>query len=389
LAALLLGDRTSFVNANPGFAPLPQFTHNGTFGLAELINVALGRPNQAPAGGTAATAPPPMSTPVATGTMSTPAATAPSPVSAGVVQARRRRRGSNTTARDQSQKGIGETLMSFTETDALIKTIKDEVKLALVRAIARGAERVDSVEDCVALNDLAQAFNLLPVMGDLPDFVHTHGGVPFPPTGGGTTAGGGTSGGGGTTMHTHGAAAPASSGSAASAGVGSHASAPGVADMPAGDQSALDELLSAAGIDPNVAPDPTGATTPDVTTGAGTGTTTTTPPPTPVTPAQMRLEQAVEDARIALADALSKLAKSPLDNHKCLLLLADALNTLPIPNPDTTGGGGGGGGGMHTHGTPAPTPTPPPMHSHGSPAPTPPPPPPVQTHGGPGHSHGF
>ncbi|HEY5197423.1 MAG TPA: heme peroxidase family protein [Solirubrobacteraceae bacterium] len=42
-AALLLGDRTSYLRANPGFTPNPAFTHNGEFGFVELINVALGR----------------------------------------------------------------------------------------------------------------------------------------------------------------------------------------------------------------------------------------------------------------------------------------------------------------------------------------------------------
>ena len=42
-AALLLGDPTSYLYASPAFAPIPAFTHNRRFGLAELINVALGR----------------------------------------------------------------------------------------------------------------------------------------------------------------------------------------------------------------------------------------------------------------------------------------------------------------------------------------------------------
>jgi hypothetical protein len=29
--------------SEPTFTPIPDFTHNGTFGLAQLINVALGR----------------------------------------------------------------------------------------------------------------------------------------------------------------------------------------------------------------------------------------------------------------------------------------------------------------------------------------------------------
>jgi hypothetical protein len=42
-ASLLRGDRTSYLNAESTFTPIPEFTHSGTFGLAELINVALGR----------------------------------------------------------------------------------------------------------------------------------------------------------------------------------------------------------------------------------------------------------------------------------------------------------------------------------------------------------
>ena len=42
-AALLVGDRTSYLYSQPSFSPIPEFTHDGAFGLAELINVALGR----------------------------------------------------------------------------------------------------------------------------------------------------------------------------------------------------------------------------------------------------------------------------------------------------------------------------------------------------------
>ncbi len=42
-AALLIGDRTSFLSADPGFTPRPELTHGGVFGLAELINAALRR----------------------------------------------------------------------------------------------------------------------------------------------------------------------------------------------------------------------------------------------------------------------------------------------------------------------------------------------------------
>jgi hypothetical protein len=42
-AALLLSDRTSYLNAGQPFKPIPEFTKGGTFGLAQLLNVALGR----------------------------------------------------------------------------------------------------------------------------------------------------------------------------------------------------------------------------------------------------------------------------------------------------------------------------------------------------------
>jgi len=42
-AALLIGDRTSYLYKDPPFEPIPEFAPNGTFGLVELINVALGR----------------------------------------------------------------------------------------------------------------------------------------------------------------------------------------------------------------------------------------------------------------------------------------------------------------------------------------------------------
>jgi hypothetical protein len=40
-AALLIGDRTSYLYSDPPFRPIPEFARNGAFGLAELINVAL------------------------------------------------------------------------------------------------------------------------------------------------------------------------------------------------------------------------------------------------------------------------------------------------------------------------------------------------------------
>ena len=42
-AALLRGDPTSYLNKETAFEPIPKFTHDGQFGLAELINVTLGR----------------------------------------------------------------------------------------------------------------------------------------------------------------------------------------------------------------------------------------------------------------------------------------------------------------------------------------------------------
>jgi hypothetical protein len=42
-ASLLRGDRTSYLYAEPTFKPIPDFTRRGTFGLAQLINVVLGR----------------------------------------------------------------------------------------------------------------------------------------------------------------------------------------------------------------------------------------------------------------------------------------------------------------------------------------------------------
>jgi hypothetical protein len=41
-AALLLGDRGSFLNADPTFEPRPEYQHEGKFGLAQLINAAIG-----------------------------------------------------------------------------------------------------------------------------------------------------------------------------------------------------------------------------------------------------------------------------------------------------------------------------------------------------------
>ena len=40
-AGLLLGDHHSFLNQDPFFQPMPEFTVNGKFGIAELIAQAL------------------------------------------------------------------------------------------------------------------------------------------------------------------------------------------------------------------------------------------------------------------------------------------------------------------------------------------------------------
>ena len=42
-AALLRGDPTSYLRRENAFRPIPEFTRDDKFGLAELINVALGR----------------------------------------------------------------------------------------------------------------------------------------------------------------------------------------------------------------------------------------------------------------------------------------------------------------------------------------------------------
>jgi hypothetical protein len=42
-AAMLLANRTSFLNAEPQFTPRPELTHDGSCGIAELIDAALAR----------------------------------------------------------------------------------------------------------------------------------------------------------------------------------------------------------------------------------------------------------------------------------------------------------------------------------------------------------
>jgi hypothetical protein len=49
-ASLLRDDPTSYLHAERTFTPIAAFTHDETFGLAELINVALGRPGSLLAG---------------------------------------------------------------------------------------------------------------------------------------------------------------------------------------------------------------------------------------------------------------------------------------------------------------------------------------------------
>ena len=41
-AALLIGDGTSYLYQDGPFRPIPEFAPTGKFGLAELINVAIG-----------------------------------------------------------------------------------------------------------------------------------------------------------------------------------------------------------------------------------------------------------------------------------------------------------------------------------------------------------
>jgi hypothetical protein len=55
-ASLLRGDPTSYLNADRRFVPISDFTDQGKFGLAELINVVLGR-NPSAAGGAGGTPP--------------------------------------------------------------------------------------------------------------------------------------------------------------------------------------------------------------------------------------------------------------------------------------------------------------------------------------------
>jgi len=42
-AALLRGDPISYLRQGAPFTPIADFTRDGTFGLAQLINLALGR----------------------------------------------------------------------------------------------------------------------------------------------------------------------------------------------------------------------------------------------------------------------------------------------------------------------------------------------------------
>ncbi len=72
----------------------------------------------------------------------------------------------------------------------------------------------------------------------------------------------------------------------------------------------------------------------------------------------------LEEARVALVDALAKLArapKNPIENSTCIVLLAEAFDLLPPP----IGTMGGSGRGVPP--TPPTTPAPPSLgHSHGA-----------------------
>jgi len=87
-------------------------------------------------------------------------------------------------------------------------------------------------------------------------------------------------------------------------------------------------------------------------------------PPIQITPGQIRLEDELEEARIALVDALANLASSPenrIENSTCIVLLAEAFDLLPPP----IGTMGGSGRGVPP--TPPTTPAPPSLgHSHGA-----------------------
>ncbi len=211
--------------------------------------------------------------------------------------------------------------------------LKDEVKLALVGAITKGAARATNEERCRALRDLAQAFIFLPVRGDLPDFVHSHGGVPFSPGGG---------------------AGPASASSPPAAGVHGphpvHHSSVDTPPLPHDLEERLDDLMEGA----DGADDEAGEE----------GGADLTPTPTPITPGQIRLEDELEEARVALVDALANLArapKNPIENSTCIVLLAEAFDLLPPP----IGTMGGSGRGVPP--TPPTTPAPPSLgHSHGA-----------------------
>lgn len=264
--------------------------------------------------------------------------------------------------------------MSLTDTETLLRTIRGNVKLALAKAIASAADSAENEEDCETVRDLAQAFIFLPTMGDIPDFVHSHGGVdvtptptpaptPSPtPTPTPTPA----------PVHSHGTPAAA----AGQVTTGSHAHADGIADLPAGIETQLDALVEKAGIDP-MAQD-TGMKT--VTSTAASGAGAAMPTPAPITPAQMALEQALEDARVAVMDALAKASKHAIEKSECIVLLAEAWSLLPRPNvtlpPLGHSHGAAGPAPGHSHGTPAPTPTPSP-----APTPSPTPVPPVHSHG--------
>jgi len=236
--------------------------------------------------------------------------------------------------------------VSLANDDLQLRGTKVQVKLALVRAIAKRAAGATEVEHCQALLDLARAFVFIPVPGELPDFVDSSGAPMTPATV--PPAGGGGGGGGG---HGHGAPAPSAHG-------GAHASAPGVPPLPSALEDRLDEIMEEPDADDPAKPAPAPAPA---------------PAPTPITPEQIKLEDELEEARIALVDALAEAARRPIEHSGCIVRLAEALNVLPRPKVAGMGG--------HAHA---------PGHSHGAPpAPAPPPPPRPAPSPAPGHSHGL
>ncbi len=225
--------------------------------------------------------------------------------------------------------------MSLANDDLQLRGTKVQVKLALVRAIAKRAAGATEVEHCQALLDLARAFVFIPVPGELPDFVDSSGAPMTPATMPAAGGGGG---------HSHGSPAPSAHG-------GAHASAPGVPPLPSALEDRLDEIMEEPDADDPAKPAPA-------------------PAPTPITPEQIKLEDELEEARIALVDALAEAARRPIEHSGCIVRLAEALNVLPKPKVPGMGGHAHAPG--HSHGAPPapapprlPAPSPAPGHSHG------------------------